>query len=71
MGLQTIMAARRCLLLAMGAGKAFILAKVVEGPLTCRIPGSVLQQHADCCVMVDRAASTLLSGKPDQPPVRV
>jgi glucosamine-6-phosphate deaminase len=71
MGLQTIMAARRCLLLVMGAGKASILAKVVEGPVSCRVPGSVLQQHADCSVMVDRAASTLLSGKPDLPPVRV
>ena len=60
MGLGTIMEARRCLLLVTGAGKASILARVVEGPVTPLVPGSVLQRHPDCRVIVDAGASAEL-----------
>lgn len=60
MGLGTIMEARRCLLLVTGAGKASILAQVVEGPVTPLVPGSVLQRHPDCRVIVDAEASAEL-----------
>jgi glucosamine-6-phosphate deaminase len=63
MGLGTILEARRCLLLVLGADKASILARVVDGPITPAIPGSVLQRHPDCRVVVDQAASAGLAPK--------
>ncbi len=56
MGIGTISEARRCLLLVTGAKKAGILAQVLEGPVTPLVPGSALQRHPDCQVVVDEAA---------------
>ena len=68
MGLGTILEARRCLLLVTGVGKASVLARVVEGPVSPMIPGSVLQRHSDCQVVADRAASRDLGmGSLDRP----
>jgi glucosamine-6-phosphate deaminase len=68
LGLGTIMEARRCLLLVTGAAKAAILARVLEGPVTPMTPGSVLQRHPDCKVVVDAAAARDLGmGSQDRP----
>ena len=56
MGIGTILEAKRCLLLVTGAKKAAILAQVLEGPVTPLVPGSALQRHPDCQVVVDEAA---------------
>jgi len=56
MGIGTILDARRCLLLVTGAKKAAILAQVLAGPVTPQVPGSALQRHPDCQVVVDEAA---------------
>jgi glucosamine-6-phosphate deaminase len=56
MGIGTILEARRCLLLVTGVKKAAILAQVLEGPVTPLVPGSALQRHPDCQVVVDEAA---------------
>jgi len=64
MGVGTILDARRCLLLAKGAGKADIVAKAVEGPITAMISATTLQLHAHCRVVVDEsAAANLLGGE--------
>lgn len=63
MGVGTILESKRCLLLATGAGKAGILAKAVEGPITSMISASALQLHARCTVIVDEAAARRLKGK--------
>jgi glucosamine-6-phosphate deaminase len=68
MGLETILEARRCLLLVTGVGKASVLARVVEGPVTPTIPGSVLQRHPDCKVVTDAAASRDLGMDPQDRP---
>jgi glucosamine-6-phosphate deaminase len=60
MGLGTILEARRCLLLVTGAGKASMLARVVAGPVTPLVPGSVLQRHPACTVIMDEGASGYL-----------
>jgi glucosamine-6-phosphate deaminase len=57
MGLGTILEARQCVLVVLGADKASILARVVEGPVSPMTPGSVLQRHPDCRVVADLAAS--------------
>jgi glucosamine-6-phosphate deaminase len=61
MGLATILAARRCLLLATGARKARALAALVEGPLTSMVPASALQLHARATVLCDEAAAAHLT----------
>ncbi len=57
MGLGTIMEARECLLLVRGAAKASILARVLDGPVTPMTPGSMLQWHPHCQVVVDAGAA--------------
>ena len=45
-----------------------MLAHVMEGPVTPMIPGSALQEHPNCWVATDRAASTQLAlGTMDHP----
>lgn len=62
MGVGTILDSKRCVMLAMGAGKADIIAKAVEGPITAMISASALQLHPHCTVIVDEAAATGLQG---------
>ena len=63
-GIATILAARRCVLLAAGEGKAAALAKTVEGPLTALVPSSALQLHAHATVLCDEAAASALQLAP-------
>ena len=62
MGVGTILESRRCLLLAVGAEKAGIIAKAVEGPITSMISATALQLHARCTVVVDEPAAGRLEG---------
>src|SRR5258706_4550759 len=57
MGVGTILDARRCLLLAIGADKAEIVAQAVEGPMTSMVSASALQLHPRCVVVLDEAAA--------------
>lgn len=59
-GLGTIMDARHVVLVAQGAGKAGAVAAVVEGPVSARMPGSVLQLHPDATIIVDADAASAL-----------
>jgi glucosamine-6-phosphate deaminase len=63
MGVGTILECRRCLLLATGAGKAEVIAKAVEGPITSMISATALQLHPRCSVVVDEAAASQLKEK--------
>jgi glucosamine-6-phosphate deaminase len=60
MGVGTILECRRCILLATGEGKAGVIAKAVEGPITAMISATALQLHARCTVVVDEAAASQL-----------
>jgi glucosamine-6-phosphate deaminase len=60
MGIATIMRARAVLLVATGAAKAQAVAQVVEGPVSARWPGSILQMHRAATVVLDRAAAARL-----------
>lgn len=64
MGVGTILDSRRCLMLATGAGKAAIVAKALEGPITAMVSASALQLHPHCTVIVDEPAASKLQGKP-------
>lgn len=60
MGVGSILEARRCLLVAMGANKAAAILATVEGPITSQVTASALQLHRDVVLVVDEAAASLL-----------
>jgi glucosamine-6-phosphate deaminase len=64
MGLETILSARRILLVATGRGKARIVARALSGRVTPRCPASYLTLHAGLTVVLDRAAASALSDEP-------
>lgn len=59
-GLGTILDARHLLMLATGERKADAVAAMVEGPVTARVPASVLQLHRYATVLLDPAAASRL-----------
>lgn len=61
MGVGTIMASKEVYLMAWGEGKAEILAKAVEGPVTDVIPSSYLQNHSNTVFIIDRQAAAHLT----------
>ena len=60
MGMATILHARRIVLLATGATKARCVQRMIEGPVTPRLPGSFLQLHRCAEIWLDRAAASQL-----------
>lgn len=64
MGLGTILAARRIVLIVSGESKADTLRRTLEEPMTSDLPASWLRLAADRLeVIADDAAARLLSGK--------
>lgn len=61
MGIQSIMEAKKILLLVSGDDKAAIIKKVFFGDITPRVPASVLQLHQDVTVVGDEAAFSQIS----------
>ncbi|MFO0903546.1 MAG: glucosamine-6-phosphate deaminase [Pirellulales bacterium] len=61
MGVGTILEARRCLLVAMGEGKADAIRQTIEGPVTSQITASALQLHRDVIVIIDEGAASQLA----------
>ena len=60
MGIQTIMSAKKVLVVVSGEDKADIVAKAFAGPVTPQVPASILQMHPDVVVVVDEAAGSLI-----------
>lgn len=56
MGIKTIMQAKKILLIVSGEDKADALAGALRGPVTPRLPASILQLHHDVVVVADEAA---------------
>jgi glucosamine-6-phosphate deaminase len=61
-GLATILAARRVLLMALGEHKASIIRDALEGTVSDRVPASYLQEHGDVRALVDEPAASALTG---------
>ncbi|MCK9222106.1 MAG: glucosamine-6-phosphate deaminase [Limnochordia bacterium] len=61
MGIRSIMHARRIVLLANGASKAWAIERSLQGPVTEDVPASVLQLHPDVTVILDREAAASLT----------
>ena len=56
MGIGTIMAAKKIIMVVTGADKREILRKTFWGPVTPEVPSSVLQFHQDVTLVCDEAA---------------
>lgn len=63
MGIKSIMAAKKILLLATGEAKAKALYDSFFGPVTPGVPASILQLHNDCIVIADEAALSIIREK--------
>ncbi len=61
MGLNTVMSAKRIILMAWGEDKADVINKVVEGEPTRLIPASLLQNHSHIEAVVDSPAAEMLT----------
>ena len=61
MGVQTIMASKKIILMAWGEGKAGVVRRAVEGPTTDQVPATFLQNHPDTQIVIDRAAAAELT----------
>ena len=57
MGVGTVMAAKKIVMMITGADKAEILNKAFFGPVTPEVPASILQFHPDVTLIVDEAAA--------------
>jgi glucosamine-6-phosphate deaminase len=57
MGVATLLAARRVVLVALGAHKAEVVARMLGGPVGPDCPASFLREHPDVLVVLDREAA--------------
>ena len=62
MGICGIMQARRIVMVVSGESKANILKQAFFGPVTPRVPASILQLHPDFTLVADEAALSALDG---------
>lgn len=63
MGIQTIMQAKKIVLIANGAAKADIIYETCFGPITPDVPASALQLHRDVTIIVDEEAYATVAKK--------
>ncbi|PWE01069.1 glucosamine-6-phosphate deaminase [Marinilabilia rubra] len=61
MGISTILNARKIILTAWGKNKSVILKKMIEEPVTTKVPASFLQLHDEVTIYADEDATTELS----------
>ncbi|MBQ7637279.1 MAG: glucosamine-6-phosphate deaminase [Clostridia bacterium] len=60
MGVGSIMAAKKIVLIATGRAKAQAVFETVKGEVTPSCPASILQTHKDAILLLDKAAASLL-----------
>lgn len=61
MGVNTIMKAKKIVLLAFGESKAPIIARTLEGKITANVPATFLQEHKNCQFYLDEASAQELT----------
>ncbi len=63
MGIQTIMSAKKILVVVSGKDKAAIVKEAFFGPVTPNVPASILQLHPDVTIVGDADAFSLIDVK--------
>jgi glucosamine-6-phosphate deaminase len=61
LGIGDLRAARRAVLLALGAEKAEVVSQALEGAVTEKLPASVLRRHPHFTVVLDQPAGSRLT----------
>jgi len=61
MGMGAILGAATVVLIATGKSKAAIVQRALQGPITTRVPASLLQGHPNVIVALDREAASLVT----------
>ncbi len=61
LGIADLLASREIVAIAIGAEKAAIVVRAIEGPQTADVPASWLQSHNDVSWLLDEAAASALS----------
>ncbi len=61
MGVETILSARRIVLLAFGEHKAWIIKRSVEGEVSSSVAASYLQQHPNARIVLDTSSAAELT----------
>lgn len=57
LGIKGIMSARKIILVACGKAKAKSVHEMLCGEVDVNVPASILKEHPDCAVLLDRAAA--------------
>ncbi|MFT4801852.1 MAG: glucosamine-6-phosphate deaminase [Flavobacteriaceae bacterium] len=61
MGINSILKAKKIILIALGEGKSSMVKRAVEGAITDQVPATFLQEHTNTVFVVDSAASAELT----------
>ena len=61
MGVDTIMKAKKVILMAWGEGKSNIIYRTVEGAISDQVPATFLQHQNDCVFVLDKASASELT----------
>ena len=61
LGIQNILKARKLVLIASGEKKANIISKALHDKVNNQVPATIIQQHPDCEVILDKAAASQLN----------
>ena len=62
MGILDILQAKRVVMIVTGENKAQILRDAFCGPVTPKVPASIMQLHPDFTLVADEAALSLADG---------
>lgn len=60
MGIGEIMSAKHILIIASGKAKAPIIKELIEGPVTPKVPASILKLHNNVTLIADEEALSML-----------
>ena len=60
MGIGEIMSAKQILIVASGKAKAPIVKELIEGPVTPKVPASILKFHGNVTLIADEDAMSLV-----------
>lgn len=63
MGVESIMKAKKLIVIAYGENKAFAIKELLEGKVSENVPCTVMQNHPDVVVIIDEPAASQLTNK--------
>jgi glucosamine-6-phosphate isomerase len=61
LGLQHLIEARKAILIANGERKAAVMKETIEGEISPQMPASIIRNHANGEIIIDKEAASLLS----------